>query len=291
MANIGGITDVPAGSENSVKYQDLARFAVQDFNQKQNALLEFVKVLGVKQQEVAGMMYYITLEAIDGGKKKTYETKIWEKEWEKFKEVQEFKLVGDDTIKIGGITDVPAGSENSVKYQDLARFAVQDFNQKQNARLEFVKVLSVKQQVVSGMMYYITLEAIDGGKKKTYETMIWVKEWEKFKEVQEFKLAGDDDPDKRGITDVPGGSENSVKYEDLARFAVQDFNQKQNALLEFVKVLSVKQQVVQGIMYYITLEAIDGGKKKTYETKIWVKEWENFKEVQEFKLAGDAPGS
>ncbi|XP_060172503.1 cysteine proteinase inhibitor-like [Lycium barbarum] len=95
MANIGGITDVPAGSENSVKYQDLARFAVQDFNQKQNALLEFVKVLGVKQQEVAGMMYYITLEAIDGGKKKTYETKIWEKEWEKFKEVQEFKLVGD----------------------------------------------------------------------------------------------------------------------------------------------------------------------------------------------------
>ena len=65
----------------------------------------------------------------------------------------------------------------------------------------------------------------------------------------------------------------------------------QNALLEFVKVLSVKQQVVQGIMYYITLEAIDGGKKKTYETKIWVKEWENFKEVQEFKLVGDAPES
>ncbi|XP_060172518.1 cysteine proteinase inhibitor-like [Lycium barbarum] len=92
---------------------------------------------------------------------------------------------------LGGITDVPAGSENSVKYQDLARFAVQDFNQKQNALLEFVKVLSVKQQVVSGMMYYITLEAIDGGKKKTYETKIWVKEWEKFKEVQEFKLAGD----------------------------------------------------------------------------------------------------
>jgi len=48
-------------------------------------------------------------------------------------------------------------------------------------------------------------------------------------------------------------------------------------------VLNTKQQVVQGTMYYITLEATDGGEKKTYEAKIWVKPWENFKEVQEFK--------
>ncbi|KAJ8563409.1 hypothetical protein K7X08_031861 [Anisodus acutangulus] len=89
------------------------------------------------------------------------------------------------------------------------------------------------------------------------------------------------------ITDVP--CNNSVEFEDLARFAVQDYNQKQNAVLEFVKVLNVKQQIVSGTIYYITLEATDGGKKKVYETKIWVKTWENFKEVQEFKLVGDAP--
>ncbi|MCE3216506.1 hypothetical protein HAX54_006723 [Datura stramonium] len=92
-----------------------------------------------------------------------------------------------------------------------------------------------------------------------------------------------------GIVDVPIGSENSLKFEDLARFAVQDYNKKQNALLEFVKVVSVKEQIVSGVLYYITLEAIDGGKHKIYETKIWVKEWENFKEVQEFKLVGDVP--
>ncbi|KAL8263622.1 hypothetical protein R6Q59_021752 [Mikania micrantha] len=57
----------------------------------------------------------------------------------------------------------------------------------------------------------------------------------------------------------------------------------ENALLEFGKVLNTKQQVVQGIMYYITLEASDGGEKKTYEAKIWVKPWENFKELQTFK--------
>lgn len=63
----------------------------------------------------------------------------------------------------------------------------------------------------------------------------------------------------------------------------------QNALLEFVKVVKTKQQVVSGTVYYITLEAIDGGQKKVYETKVWVKPWENFKEVQEFKLVGDVP--
>lgn len=55
--------------------------------------------------------------------------------------------------------------------------------------------------------------------------------------------------------------------------------------------MNVKQQVVAGTIYYITLEAIEGGKKKVYEAKIWVKPWENFKEVQEFKLVGDAPSA
>lgn len=33
--------------------------------------------------------------------------------------------------KEGGITDVPTESENSTKYEELARFAVQDYNHKQ----------------------------------------------------------------------------------------------------------------------------------------------------------------
>lgn len=63
----------------------------------------------------------------------------------------------------------------------------------------------------------------------------------------------------------------------------------QNALLEFEKVVSAKQQVVSGTLYTITLEAKDGGQKKVYEAKVWEKAWLNFKEVQEFKLVGDAP--
>lgn len=63
----------------------------------------------------------------------------------------------------------------------------------------------------------------------------------------------------------------------------------QNALLEFEKVVTAKQQVVSGTLYTITLEAKDGGQKKVYEAKVWEKAWLNFKEVQEFKLVGDAP--
>ncbi|KAL0435268.1 UNVERIFIED_CONTAM: Cysteine proteinase inhibitor [Sesamum radiatum] len=84
------------------------------------------------------------------------------------------------------------------------------------------------------------------------------------------------------------GFQNSLEIEDLARFAVDDHNKKQNGLFELKKVTNVKEQVVAGTMYYITLEAAEGGQKKVYEAKVWVKPWMNFKEVQEFKLVGDA---
>lgn len=40
-------------------------------------------------------MNYIIFEVKDGDKKKIYEAKIWVKLWMNFKEVQEFKYVGD----------------------------------------------------------------------------------------------------------------------------------------------------------------------------------------------------
>ncbi|MED6223703.1 hypothetical protein PIB30_076679 [Stylosanthes scabra] len=76
---------------------------------------------------------------------------------------------------------------------------------------------------------------------------------------------------------------NNAEIESLARFAIQEHNNKVNALLEFAKVLTAKEQVVAGKIYFLTLQAIDGGKKKIYEAKIWVKPWMNFKQLQEFR--------
>lgn len=94
MAKLGGISDVE-GNANSLQLENLARFAVDEHNKKENSMLEFKKVVKVEQQVVAGTVYYITLEAMDGDKLKIYEAKVWEKPWMDFKELQDFKLIGD----------------------------------------------------------------------------------------------------------------------------------------------------------------------------------------------------
>ncbi|XP_042444197.1 cysteine proteinase inhibitor 12-like [Zingiber officinale] len=88
---------------------------------------------------------------------------------------------------------------------------------------------------------------------------------------------------------VSDGAQNSAEIEELARFAVEEHNKKENRLLEFTRVVKAKEQVVAGTLHHLTLEAIDAGKKKLYEAKIWVKPWLHFKELQEFEHVGDSP--
>ncbi|QCE04283.1 cathepsin F [Vigna unguiculata] len=185
------------------------------------------------------------------------------------------------TVTVGGITDVP-GSANSVEIANLARFAVDDHNKKQNGVLEFVRVISAKQQVVSGILYYITLEAKDGETKKVYKTKVWVREWLNPKEVQEFNLVTDSAIETKdgGVGDVPS---DTLHIENLARFAVDQYNKNENANLEFVRVIDAKEQVVEGFIYYITLEAKDGESKNVYEVKVWERSWLNSIELLEFK--------
>ncbi|XP_042488242.1 cysteine proteinase inhibitor A-like [Macadamia integrifolia] len=78
--------------------------------------------------------------------------------------------------------------------------------------------------------------------------------------------------------------QNSVEIDELARFAVAEYSKKQNKIVEFDKVVNAKEQVVTGIIYYLTIEVVEDGKKVIYEAKVWVKPWMNFKEVLEFKL-------
>ncbi|XP_042488238.1 cysteine proteinase inhibitor-like [Macadamia integrifolia] len=85
-----------------------------------------------------------------------------------------------------------------------------------------------------------------------------------------------------GIHEVKG-FQNSVETDELARFAIDEYNKKQNKVVEFGRVVNVKEQVVTGTIYYLTLEVVEGGKKTIYEAKVWVKPWMNFKELQEFK--------
>ncbi|CAM6027322.1 unnamed protein product [Sphagnum balticum] len=80
---------------------------------------------------------------------------------------------------------------------------------------------------------------------------------------------------------------NDLEVEELANFAVTEHNNQTNTLekLTFSKVVSAKKQVVQGTMYHLTIEVQEAGNPKLYDAKVWVKPWENFKKLEEFKPA------
>ncbi|RLM98327.1 cysteine proteinase inhibitor [Panicum miliaceum] len=93
---VGDVRDAPAGRENDLEAVELARFAVAEHNSKTNAMLEFERLVKVRQQVVAGTMHHFTVEVKEaGGAKKLYEAKVWEKVWENFKQLQSFEPVGD----------------------------------------------------------------------------------------------------------------------------------------------------------------------------------------------------
>lgn len=52
--------------------------------------------------------------------------------------------------------------------------------------------------------------------------------------------------------------------------------------MTFSKVVAAKEQVVQGTMYYLTVEVMEDGKPKLYDAKVWVKPWEGYKELESF---------
>jgi hypothetical protein len=88
---------------------------------------------------------------------------------------------------------------------------------------------------------------------------------------------------------------------EVASWAVTQLNSKANVPktgnLEFVKVVSAKKQVVQGMNHMLTLEAKDGsGKATTFEVTVWEKPAFNQPtneapmELTRFKIVGSPVG-
>ncbi|KAF5474305.1 hypothetical protein F2P56_006217 [Juglans regia] len=160
---------------------------------------------------------------------------------------------GDDQLikmKLGGIHDCK-GSQNSAEIDSVARFAVLEHNKKENTLLEFARVLKAKEQVVSGKIYHLTLEAIDAGKKTIYEAKVWVKPWMNFMQLQEFKHAHDaplftqsDMGANRGWRTVPT---HDPEVLDAANHAVKSIQQRSNSLspYELLEILLAKAKVIE----------------------------------------------
>ncbi|XP_024392352.1 cysteine proteinase inhibitor A [Physcomitrium patens] len=96
-------------------------------------------------------------------------------------------LVGAQAMSVGGPKDI-SNFPNSVEIDELANFAVDQYKSRQNsiAVITFSKVLSAKEQVVQGKMYYFTIEVMENGVPKNYDAKVWVKPWEGYKELESF---------------------------------------------------------------------------------------------------------
>ncbi|KAM0824179.1 hypothetical protein ACQ4PT_070380 [Festuca glaucescens] len=94
----GGVVTMPPGYEDGPEAVDLARFAVAEHNRKTNAAVEFERLLKVRQQVVAGRLHYFIIEAKEGEARKLYKAIVWERAWEKYRGLRDFKPVGNTTL-------------------------------------------------------------------------------------------------------------------------------------------------------------------------------------------------
>ncbi|XP_052208047.1 cysteine proteinase inhibitor 1-like [Diospyros lotus] len=95
------------------------------------------------------------------------------------------QLLASDSALVGGWQ--PIQDLSSPEVQDLAKFAIAEDNKAAGAKLEFQSVVRGEQQVVAGMNYRLVIAALDGGVSGNYEAVIWVKDWEKFRNLTSFK--------------------------------------------------------------------------------------------------------
>ncbi|CAJ2671801.1 unnamed protein product [Trifolium pratense] len=163
-------------------------------------------------------------------------------------------------MKIGAVEETP----NDVsKIESLARFAVQQHNNK---------------EVVAGKIYYLTLEAVDAGKKKIYEAKIWVKPWMNFKQLQEFKLAHAIFPfrssdlgvkqegHKLGWHEVPIHDPN---VKDAAKFYMKSLNMKVNCLCRY-ELLDIVRAEIKVIEDYVKFNLLLKVSMKNKEERLRV---------------------
>ncbi|XP_073057105.1 cysteine proteinase inhibitor 1-like [Primulina eburnea] len=70
----------------------------------------------------------------------------------------------------------------------IAKFAVEEHNKQTGEELQFVKVIKGETQVVAGMNYRLVISAKEIGASalKNYEAVVWVKPWQKFRQLTSF---------------------------------------------------------------------------------------------------------
>ncbi|GMI64367.1 hypothetical protein HRI_000106000 [Hibiscus trionum] len=96
---------------------------------------------------------------------------------------------------LGGRTPIN-DVKNNKEVQELGRFSVEEYNRRRQGRLRhngggtvalvFSQVVEAEKQVVSGIKYFLKINAMQGGLTKTFESVVLVKPWVKSKDLLNF---------------------------------------------------------------------------------------------------------
>ncbi|KAL5072924.1 hypothetical protein RYX36_011908 [Vicia faba] len=72
---------------------------------------------------------------------------------------------------------------------EIARFAVVEYDKEKGEKLEFEKLIKGESQVVVGTNYRLTLSAKNGLSSNNYEAVVWDPLWKQYRRLTSFKRA------------------------------------------------------------------------------------------------------
>ncbi|XP_077229254.1 cysteine proteinase inhibitor 5-like [Tasmannia lanceolata] len=76
---------------NDTHIKEIGEYAVSEYDKTQKASLMFKRVVSGESQVVAGMNYRLVIEAMDKANTNTYQAVVYERPWEKFRNLTSFK--------------------------------------------------------------------------------------------------------------------------------------------------------------------------------------------------------
>ncbi|XP_009130862.1 cysteine proteinase inhibitor 7 [Brassica rapa] len=174
-------------------------------------------------------------------------------------------------MKLGGYRDSTNNRNGGGEIDDIALFAVQEHNKRENCVVELARVLKATEQVVAGKLYSLTLEVIEAGEKKIYEAKVWVKPWMKnFKQLQEFKsVVPSFTVSDLGLKSDGNGFEwrsvstNDPEVQEAAKHAVKSIQQRSNSLFPYklVDIILARAKVVEDRVKFELLLKLEKGNK------------------------------
>ncbi|XP_047326313.1 cysteine proteinase inhibitor 1-like [Impatiens glandulifera] len=81
----------PTSDLKDSKIVEIGKYAISEHNNKANTTLEFNSVVKGDTQVVTGTNYRLVIAAKDGGEVGNYLAIVWDKPWEKFRELTSFR--------------------------------------------------------------------------------------------------------------------------------------------------------------------------------------------------------